>query len=41
MKEEWITSESMGNSAKIYQRITSGVKTSKILIEWTEKNILN
>lgn len=37
MKEEWITSESMGNYSKIYQRITSGVKTSKILIEWTEK----
>ena len=31
----------MGNYSKIYQRITSGVKTSKILIEWTEKNILN
>ena len=29
MKEEWITSESMGNYSKIYQRITSGVKTSK------------
>ena len=28
MKEEWITSESMGNYSKIYQRITSGVKTS-------------
>ena len=41
MKEEWITSESMGNYSKIYQRITSGVKTSKILIGWTEKNILN
>lgn len=41
MKEEWITSESMGNYSKIYQRITSSVKTSKILIEWTEKNILN
>ena len=36
MKEEWITSESMGNYSKIYQRITSGVKTSKILIEYFE-----
>ena len=41
MKEEWITSESKDNYSKIYQRITSGVKTSKILIGWTEKNILN
>ena len=27
----------MGNYSKIYQRITSGVKTSKILIEWREE----